>query len=105
MLVLTSSAKIRRGYFVESDRKYVGAKHVERGDPLRPGLVPPEPEETDHSGVSERVQLSRQGSAEFVGRTTKGETTDGGRAAARRSSAVRADSGRAASLPEWFEPR
>ena len=69
---------------------------MERCDPLRPGLVPPGLEETDHSVVSDRVQLSRQGSAESVGGTTKGKTTDGSTATARRSSAVRADSGRAA---------
>ena len=91
-----AGTKLRRWYWVGTDQKYVGAKQVERGDPLRPGLVPSGPEETDHAGVSERVQLSREGSAESVARTTKGETTEGGTAGARRSSAVRADSGRAA---------
>ena len=93
---LDAGTLFRWWYCVGSDRKYVGAKQVERGDPLRLGLVSAGSEETDHSGVSERVQPSRQGSAESVGRTTKGETTEGGTAAARRSSAVRADSGRAA---------
>ena len=32
--------KIRRWYCVGSALKYVGAKQVVRGDPLRPGLVP-----------------------------------------------------------------
>ena len=43
-------------------------------DPLRPGLVPPGLEEADHSGVTERVRPSRQGSEGSVGRTTKGDT-------------------------------
>ena len=71
---LDAGAKLRRWYCVGSGRRYVGAKHVVRGDPLRPRLVPPGLEETDHS--CERVQVSRQGSAESVGRTTKGETTE-----------------------------
>ena len=93
---LDAGTKLRRWCCVGSDRRYLGAKKVERGDPPRSGLAPPGSEETDHSGVSESVQLSRQGSAESVGRTTKGETTESGTAAARRSSAVRADSCRAA---------
>ena len=68
---LDCDTKLRRLYCVGSDRKYFGAKQVERGDLLRSGLVPPRSEETDHSGVSERVQPSRQSYAESVGKTTK----------------------------------
>ena len=59
---LNGGTKLRRWYCVGSGRKYVGAKQVVRGDPLRPRLAPPGLEETDHSG---------EGS---VGRTTKGHT-------------------------------
>ena len=51
---------------------HIGAKQVVRGDPLRPGLEPAGLEETDHSGVTERVRPSRQGSEGSVGKTTKG---------------------------------
>ena len=71
---LDAGTKVRRWYCVGSGRKYVGAKQVVRGDPLKPGLVPPGLEETDHSGVTERVRPSRQGSEGSVGRTTKGDT-------------------------------
>ena len=70
---LDAGTKLRRWYCVGSGRKFVGVKHVVRGDPLRPGLVHPGLEETDHSGVSGRVQLRRQGSAESVRGDVKGE--------------------------------
>ena len=59
---LDAGTKIRRGYFVEFERKYVGAMQVKRGDPLGPGLVPP--------------RAGRDGSLRCgsVGRTTKGDT-------------------------------
>ena len=47
---------------------------MERGDPLSSGLAPPVSEETDHSGVTERVRPSREGPEGSVGRTTKGDT-------------------------------
>ena len=72
--LLDAGTKVRRWYCVGSDRKYVGAKQVVRGDPLKPGLEPPGLEETDHSGVTERVRPSRQGAEGSVGRTTKGDT-------------------------------
>ena len=71
---LNAGTKLRRWYCVGSGRKYVGAKQVVRGDPLRPRLAPPGLEETDHSGVTERVRPSRQGSEGSVGKTTKGDT-------------------------------
>ena len=71
---LDAGTKLRRWYCVASGRKHVGAKQVVRGDPLRPGLVPPGLEEADRSGVTERVRPSRQGSEGSVGRTTKGDT-------------------------------
>ena len=67
-----AGTKLRRWYCVRSDRKYPGAKQVERGDPPRSGLVPPRSEETGHPSVSERVQPSRQGSAEKCREDDKG---------------------------------
>ena len=71
---LDAGTKLRRWYCVGSGRKYVEPSQVERRDPLRSGLVPPGLEETDHSGVTERVRPSRQGSEGSVGRTTQGDT-------------------------------
>ena len=71
---LDAGTKLRRWYCVGSGRKYVGAKQLVRGDPLRSGLVP--------QGWKRRItqvrefQVSRQGSPESVVRTTKGETTE-----------------------------
>ena len=109
---------LRRLYCAGSDGKYDEAKQVERGDPLRYVLVPPVSEETDHSGVTENVSQADMVLRRVSGGQQKGETTKSDTAAARpsgpadkrpslfvspllvtrrRSSAVRADSGRAAS--------
>ena len=57
---------------------------MERGDLLISGLAHPVSEETDHSSLTERVRRAEK-VLRSVGRTTEGETTESGTAAARPS--------------------